>query len=351
MFTSSQAKAVFDESFAVPARAVLAGADSAKSAAAVYNDLGKLWASTRRLLESMTGEHAHKPAEDRSIADDVADAVADKLDALHAEIQPKAAGASGVLRKRWGSSVRSAMETSYKMIRAGEAADKSAFEVHSNPPRLPVPINTPAKPVPEVAEPPAAGGVGPATTMADIPLVGQLLRHRMAMTGGATGQAADAGGVVQGSGNVAAPGPAAGPVSPSLAQAAGHILNPGPPPLRVDQTHGEIFQHMCCEALTLTRWVDAQGLKGDQGAREAQTIARAVELATAEFGLTYLTSKAGEVQARRLIALVLHAKIGNWDFAELVEELPGSHATSCMPRSLLRSMQEEWKVISKIPKK
>ena len=72
---------------------------------------------------------------------------------------------------------------------------------------------------------------------------------------------------------------------------------------------------------SLVDWVKDQGLKADQGAREAETIARAVELAVHEFGVAYLTSKAGEVQARRLIALVLHAKIGNWDFAELVEEL------------------------------
>ena len=87
-FTSSQAKALFDEGFAVPARAVLADA-STMTSTKVYSDLGKLWATTRRSIEGLQGEHAHVPAEYRTVTGDVEDAVTERLDQLHAELEPK----------------------------------------------------------------------------------------------------------------------------------------------------------------------------------------------------------------------------------------------------------------------
>jgi len=337
-FSSSQAKALFDESFGVPARTILAGAGSASSSTAVYNDLGKLWASTKRTIERLQGEHAHVPAEDRTIAEDVEEAVMERLDQLHAELEPKVSGAT--LYRRWTTSVRKAMDLAEKMAIAGAAANRAAAEAHMNPPKIP--ISTPAKPQgSELADQALNDGSQGAQVSGS--LVGTLL-SRMNATAATNTQV---GGTV-GNG-MATETKRAGSVAPHLAHAAARLLNPGPPALRVEPVGAEIYDHMLREAYTLTSWVEAQGLKGDQGYREAKTIARSVELAVYEYGESYLTSKAGEVQARRLLALVLHAKQGSWQFAELVEELPGSHATSCMPRSLMRQMQEDYKVISKIP--
>ena len=145
----------------------------------------------------------------------------------------------------------------------------------------------------------------------------------------------------------ASPVPTAGPVPPSLQHAAERILVPGPPPLRVERNGAELAEHLLKEGWTFSHWVEAQKLSGHSD-REARTIARALELGTMEFGVRFLCSQAAEVQLRRLLALVLAAKMGTWEFAGMLEELPGGHPTSVIPRCLMRNLAEDFKWASKI---
>ena len=349
MWSSSQAKAIFDEGFAAPARAHLADVGSVPPQAA-YTVLGKLWATTRRRLEKLGGEHAHRPAEDRTIENDVEDAVLQQLDALVAELDPHHSG--GVkLQRRW-SEVRKHMEIAYKMALAGEAADRAAAVTHARPPSLP--IDTPAKPqsaaaahAEELAEQAIAEMAskhmeqfGP-----DSELVNSLRGRMYGTDGGAVNQQQANPGS---SGNgLAVERQRAGSIMPGLGAAAARLVNPGPPRLRVECKGQEIWDNMLRENETIVRWVDAQRLTGHSD-REARTIARSVELAVKQFGVAYLASAAAEVQGRRLLAICLASKQGTWEFAELLEELPGTHATSCLPRSLLKEMGEDFKAAQKI---
>ena len=144
----------------------------------------------------------------------------------------------------------------------------------------------------------------------------------------------------------AAPAVRAVGVSPTLLSASHRLLTPGPPPLRVERIGAMLAEHLLQEEWTFTRWVDQQGMQGATQ-REAKTIARALELATHDFGAAYLVSRPAEVQLRRLLALALSAKVG-WRTASLLEELPGDNALSAVPDSILKSLQERLKLELKI---
>ena len=92
------------------------------------------------------------------------------------------------------------------------------------------------------------------------------------------------------------------------------------------------------EEWSFTRWAEQQGMQG-HALREAKTIARALELATHDFGPTYLVSRPAEVQLRRLTALALSVKAG-WRVASHLEEFPGNSIISALPASLVKKLTD-----------
>ena len=76
-----------------------------------------------------------------------------------------------------------------------------------------------------------------------------------------------------------------------------------------------------------TTWVTMKvnGWKKDRNRREAETLARILDLAITEFGdKTVEKSAAFEVLLRRLHALVLADTQGHWELACLLEEVPSA---------------------------
>ena len=71
-----------------------------------------------------------------------------------------------------------------------------------------------------------------------------------------------------------------------------------------------------------------KGWKKERNKRDAETPARALDLAIIEMGTEYVErSAAWEVLIRRLRAVVLTDKMGKWDLPMLLEELPGEKSS------------------------
>ena len=147
-------------------------------------------------------------------------------------------------------------------------------------------------------------------------------------------------------------GAAAGPVreaavSPALARAADRLVRIGCPPLRVDRIGGTLAQHLLQSKDTFTAWVESKGMSGAQ-LREALSIARALDLATEQYGAMYLISKPAEVQLRRLLSVALAAKLGSFKLSQFLEEVPGDSALAEIPDSVLKMLSERLKLEMKL---
>ena len=85
------------------------------------------------------------------------------------------------------------------------------------------------------------------------------------------------------------------------------------------------------------------GWKKDRNRREADTLARALDLAVIELGVDLVEKSASyEVLIRRLHAVSLADTMGNWNMACLLEELPSErspHFHEVIPRDLVKLNQ------------
>ena len=89
---------------------------------------------------------------------------------------------------------------------------------------------------------------------------------------------------------------------------------------------------------TVPGWVDKQKKLSGHSLREAQTIARSVDLAVLEMGPGYLATSAAEVQVRRLLSLAIHAKSGTWRLAPVLEEVPTDVMVAELPETMVQAM-------------
>ena len=87
--TGEAAKALFNASYLVPATAAIANPTKYATSDHMYNELGKLWAQTRRSLESLPRAQAHEPAEGRTLDEDLEDCVYSANTAIWATADPK----------------------------------------------------------------------------------------------------------------------------------------------------------------------------------------------------------------------------------------------------------------------
>lgn len=146
------------------------------------------------------------------------------------------------------------------------------------------------------------------------------------------------------------PGPGsqrAAAVPPQLAHSALRLTSIGCPPLRVEPLAASLAHTILQHRPTFSEYVESKGLNGS-AKREAQTIARSLDLGTMEMGAGFLVSSAAEVLLRRLVSIALAAKMGNYRMASLLEELPGESALSELPDSLLKSLGERLKLEMKL---
>ncbi len=339
-FSTDKANAEFATAFVVPARAVLSG--DVGDATAAYKELGRLWASAQRELERLPPGEAHVSPADSSFAADVKDAVHGSLGELWSEIKPKVSR-GGVETHALGKRV-SSIEAAYAaairgaIAHAAAAADRAAAAarpsvpvVHAMTPTADPPMGVPASVAPEQ---PAAE-----------PDIVDLICQRMNADGAspaAAGPAADM------SGNApATTAQRAAAVPPTLARAATRLTSIGCPPLRVDPIGGMLATHILQSKPTFTDWVESKNLTG-ASLREGMTDARALDLATQEFGPAFLVSTPAEVLLRRLLSVVLASKMGNWKLSTFLEEIPGDSALAELPDSILKGLSERLKLEMKL---
>ena len=135
-------------------------------------------------------------------------------------------------------------------------------------------------------------------------------------------------------------------VSPTLLNASSRLLTPGPPPLRVETVGAILAEAIMQEEWSFTWWAEQHCMQG-HALREAKTIARALELATHDFGPACLVSRTAEVQLRRLTALALSVKAG-WRVASHLEEFPGNSIISALPASLVKKLYDAFSLELKI---
>ena len=114
--TGEAAKALFDASYAVPASAVLANPSKYTSSDHIYTELGKLWAQTRRGLDSLPPAQAHEPVDGRTLDEDLEDCVYTANTAIWAAADPKPKIGSTLVYNR-PSSIRK------KTLRATQACE------------------------------------------------------------------------------------------------------------------------------------------------------------------------------------------------------------------------------------
>ena len=93
--------------------------------------------------------------------------------------------------------------------------------------------------------------------------------------------------------------------------------------------------------------VSSKGLSGG-ALREANTHARALDLGVHQYGASFLVSTPAEVVLRRLLALVLAQKMGNFKLASHLEELPGDSALAELPDSIMTDLVSRLKTEAKL---
>jgi len=147
--------------------------------------------------------------------------------------------------------------------------------------------------------------------------------------------------------DLAAPAQRAAAVPPTLARAATRLTSIGCPPLRVDPIAGTLATHILQSKPTFTDWVESKNLTG-ASLREGMTDARALDLATQQFGPVFLISNPAEVLLRRLLSVVLASKMGNWKLSTFLEEIPGEGALAELPDSILKGLSERLKLEMKL---
>ena len=101
---------------------------------------------------------------------------------------------------------------------------------------------------------------------------------------------------------------------------------------------------------TFTEWVDAQKVLQMIQLREAQTIARSLDLATYQYGAALLMSDPAEVMLRQMYAQVVGCRAGSLSIAEILEELPGEHMVADLPGSIVLEMEERLSIMRKLEK-
>lgn len=334
-FSTSAANTAFKEAFTVPATAAVSAPVEFATSKDMYTSLGKLWAAGHRAVQELEGAERHVPATDSNLKDDVAGAVETTLEGLWAEHQPKIGGVGSVIIKRIAGTMRNTYEDSMRgaTAHAAAAADRAAATPYGGIPT--VRIHTPAKG--EDAAVLTEGG--------EPDLIDALTERIKGMAGaGDTGErSAD---TKPGNGAAAEVGREAA-VQPALARAADRLVRIGCPPLRVDRIGGTLAQHLLQSKDTFTAWVESKDLSGAQ-LREALSIARALDLATMHYGAKYLTSEPAEVQLRRLLSVVLAAKLGSYKLSQFLEEIPGDSALAEIPDSVLKTLSERLKLEMKL---
>ena len=140
----------------------------------------------------------------------------------------------------------------------------------------------------------------------------------------------------------------AAPVPPSLARAARRLVEVGVPDLRKPRVGVVLANNTLKSKVTFTDWVLAQKALKMPQLREAETIARSLDLATHQYGVAFLASDPAEVMLRRMYALVLGCRAGTMAMAEMLEELPGDHTVADMPDELIDELEKKLCVRRKI---
>ena len=322
--SSEAAQALFEAAYVVPATDIIANVNSYANSDQVYNELWKLWAQTKRGLETLPPASAHVPSEGRTIDEDLEDCVNAANAALWAQAEPKPVkiGSTQVYNKF--SSIRKKMLAAAQGHDAQRAADRAAAEAHAHPPSIPM---TPAK-----DEHAQAG--------ATVPEKG-LVASILANIKGEVEQVTEPGDKPLRSGNGQG-GVQTSQVPPSLQNAAARLTTVGVTPLRKDAIGARLATGFLQEHDTLTQWVRAQGMTG-HSKREALTDARALERGVADYGVGFLASTAAEILLRRILALAIHSGTNSWQIAEKIEELPTESPLSVVPESLLKEIMEQVK--------
>ena len=137
-------------------------------------------------------------------------------------------------------------------------------------------------------------------------------------------------------------------VPTSLTRATKRLVEVGTTPLRVPERWGATFATSMLQASpTFAEYVERKALSGAHG-REAATLARALDLGTVEFGPKFLMSTPAEVMVRRLMAVILGAKMGTFVMAGHLEELPGENALAELPDAVLHTLSMRMKLESKV---
>ena len=123
-------------------------------------------------------------------------------------------------------------------------------------------------------------------------------------------------------------------------------MDMGVAPLRVTKRFANSLLWTIYSAkMSAIDWVAAKvgGWKKDRNRREADTLARALDLAVIELGVDLVEKSAAfEVLIRRLHAVSLADTMGNWNMACLLEELPSErspHFHEVITRDLVKLNQ------------
>ena len=136
------------------------------------------------------------------------------------------------------------------------------------------------------------------------------------------------------------------PYYPLQNSSARHLMNMGVAPLRVNKRFANSLLWTIYSAkMSAMDWVAGKvgGWKKERNRREADTLARVLDLAVIELGVDLVEKSAGfEVMIRRLHAVSLADTMGNWNMACLMEELPSErspHFHEVITRDLVKMSQ------------
>ena len=148
------------------------------------------------------------------------------------------------------------------------------------------------------------------------------------------------------------------PYFPLQYSGARQLMQIGAAPLRCDKRLANtLLWDMFAANQSATGWVLShaigKGWKKERNKREAETLARALDLAIIEMGTDYVEkSAAWEVLIRRLRAVVLADKMGKWDLPMLLEELPSEKSPDfhqVVVRDLVKTNQLSESAMGKSP--
>lgn len=330
---TGKASNLFETQFTHLLRLQLLSGEAGKTSSEVYQTIGRAWAGVEDAFQATATKIGLSLEEGQSVRDFLQPEVEIAVENLWDELPDAVTFDGKKMHKRYRD-MRAYRDKNHSVAAAAKIANR---QIQRDPEAIPL-ESAPAKRV-TLAEEPAVGEYD------DNDLIDMIMKRAEGNMGPKPVTTSH----TLASGNEQAVGVDQRTTVPAaLQQACARLTHVGCPDLRVERWSTMLALNMLQRKSSFSEYVDSKRMKDDAKRREAETTARALDLAVADYGANFLLSRSAEVMVRRLMAVIMASRLGDYRLAEHLEELPGDGALAELPETVLQKLNEKMKLTLKI---